>query len=92
MVSDTVTASLTAHLIASVFSFRAFHFWKDLWILNKALHFAVYNVRSRVSYAPTFLAQIFRKKLFPFNVFIQLLKPIIVFQAIIFHTDIIIAF
>ena len=56
---------------------------------------------SHVYCTPTFLAQIFRKnlKISHFNFVIQLFvylyletKPITVFQGIIFHTDIIIAF
>ena len=52
-------------------------------------------MNSCVKCAPTFLAQIFRKKSFYFfNSFFYLYletKPSIVFQGIIFHMDIIIA-
>ena len=51
---------------------------------------------SHVLYAPMFFAQTFRKKIFHFNSLIQLFiylylktKPIIIFQGIILHTDII---
>ena len=54
---------------------------------------------SHVYRTPMFLAQIFRKKFFCFNFLIQIFiyfyletKLIIIFQGIILHTDIIIAF
>ena len=54
---------------------------------------------SRVQCAPALLAQTLRKDIFRFNFLIQLFlylyletKPIIVFQGIILHMDIIIAF
>ena len=67
------------------------------WVLaNTVLYFAVYNVH------PCLWCTLYKfsgKKIFDFNVLIQLLvylyletKPMIIFQSIILHTDTVIAF
>lgn len=43
---DSFSHRTPTPLLQFVISFWAFHFWKDLWILNKALYFAFW---SRVS-------------------------------------------